>query len=84
MDKTRSMAVQVTKEIIVKFIELGRISPTNFSDYFAPIYQEVLHTIEAGEKRSPGRGARIFHLRHRRRGQLDRVLSTRTCSRGTR
>lgn len=52
MDKTQSMAVQVTKEIIVKFIELGRISPTNFSDHFAPIYQEVLGTIMAGEQPS--------------------------------
>lgn len=45
MDKTQTTAVQVTKEIIVKFIELGRISPTNFSDHFAPIYEEVMRTI---------------------------------------
>jgi len=41
----RKMAVQVTKEIIVKFIEIGRISPTNFDQFFAPIYKEVLQTI---------------------------------------
>ncbi len=41
----KKMAVQVTKEIIVKFIEIGRISPTNFDQFFAPIYKEVLKTI---------------------------------------
>ncbi|GAB6887803.1 hypothetical protein JCM13304A_13010 [Desulfothermus okinawensis JCM 13304] len=41
----KKMAVQVTKEIIVKFIEIGRISPTNFDQFFAPIYREVLKTI---------------------------------------
>ncbi len=41
----QKMAVQVTKEIIVKFIEIGRISPTNFNQFFAPIYREILDTI---------------------------------------
>jgi hypothetical protein len=46
VDKTtQKMAVQVAKEIIVKFIEIGRISPTNFHQFFAPIYKEVLKTI---------------------------------------
>ncbi|MDD4648866.1 MAG: hypothetical protein PHO79_02440 [Desulfoplanes sp.] len=45
MDKTEQQALQVTKEIMVKFIEVGRISPTNFSEYFANIYTEVLRTV---------------------------------------
>ncbi len=45
MDKTKKMAIQVTKEIIVKFIEIGRISPTNFNQFFRPIYKEVLTTL---------------------------------------
>jgi hypothetical protein len=45
MDKTEQQALQVTKEIMVKFIEVGRISPTNFSEYFAIIYDEVLATV---------------------------------------
>ncbi len=45
MDKTKKMAIQVTKEIIVKFIEIGRISPTNFNQFFKPIYREVLTTL---------------------------------------
>ncbi len=45
MDTVQKMAVQTTKEIVVKFIEIGRISPGNFNQYFAPIYQEVLRTM---------------------------------------
>ncbi|MDZ7758857.1 MAG: hypothetical protein U5L00_01180 [Desulfovermiculus sp.] len=45
--KLQKQALQVTKEIIVKFIEVGRISPNNFQQFFAPIYQEVLRTIES-------------------------------------
>lgn len=30
MDKNQKQAIQVAKEIIVKFIEVGRISPNNF------------------------------------------------------
>lgn len=47
MDKLKAQALQVAKEIMVKFIESGRISPTNFSDHFKPIYDEVLRTISA-------------------------------------
>ena len=43
--KPDKQALQATKEIIVKFIEVGRISPNNFDQFFAPIYQEVLRTI---------------------------------------
>ncbi len=49
MDKIQKMAIQVTKEIVVKFIEIGRISPTNFNQFFKPIYTEVLKTITQGE-----------------------------------
>ncbi len=45
MDKAEQQALQVTKEIMVKFIEVGRISPANFAEHFATIYGEVLHTI---------------------------------------
>lgn len=45
MDKEKKEALQVTKEIVVKFIETGRISPTNFNEFFASIYSEVLRTI---------------------------------------
>lgn len=50
MDKLQQQALQVTKEITVKFIEIGRISPTNFAEVFDEIYKSVLATIAAGEK----------------------------------
>ncbi len=55
MDQAQKQAIQVTKEIVVKFIEVGRISPGNFHEFFAPIYKEVLATIKAHEEQSePG------------------------------
>jgi hypothetical protein len=46
VDKTTLQALQITKEIVVKFVETGRISPGNFAEHFGPIYREVLRTIE--------------------------------------
>ncbi len=58
MNKTETQALQVTKEIMVKFIEVGRISPTNFSEHFATIYNEVLHTVlEASSAQEETRGS---------------------------
>lgn len=56
MDKLKAQALQVAKEIMVKFIEGGRISPANFSDYFKPIYVEVLRTISEPAPGEPAPG----------------------------
>jgi hypothetical protein len=45
VDQNQKQALQVTKEIVVKFIEIGRISPGNFPEFFSSIYNEVLETI---------------------------------------
>ena len=45
MEKTTKEALQVTKEIVVKFIETGRVSPTNFSEVFPSVHQVVLAAI---------------------------------------
>ena len=42
--------LKTTKEIIVKFIETGRISPNGFSESFKSIY----HTIDETVKGSAG------------------------------
>lgn len=47
MEKKAKEALQVTKEIVVKFIESGRVSPTNFSEIFPAVYRTVLTTITA-------------------------------------
>ena len=46
MGKENKEALQVTKEIIVKFIETQRISPSNFAENFPAIYKIVLDTLE--------------------------------------
>jgi hypothetical protein len=48
VDKRENLALQVTKEIVVKFVETGRISPGNFTEHFGPIYDEVLRVISRG------------------------------------
>ncbi|MEF8942589.1 MAG: hypothetical protein V5B78_07310 [Desulfohalobiaceae bacterium] len=53
MNKTKQMALQVAKEIVVKFIEIGRISPNNFDQFFSSIYYEVLSTISEEEEQAP-------------------------------
>lgn len=45
MDKINKEAIQVTKEIVIKFIETQRISPTNFAELFPAVYEVVLKTI---------------------------------------
>ncbi|WP_027180261.1 hypothetical protein [Maridesulfovibrio bastinii] len=57
MEKLQKQALQVAKEIIVKFIEVGRISPSNFSENFDTIYNDVLKTISSGEENSCEKGA---------------------------
>lgn len=58
MDKDSKQALQVAKEITVKFIEIGRISPNNFPEHFSSIYNEVLRTItESPEGGAPAKEA---------------------------
>lgn len=45
MDSERKQALQVAKEVVIKFIEVGRISPANFAENFALIHNEVLRVI---------------------------------------
>ena len=42
--------LRATKEIVVKFIEGGRISPAGFPDFFKTIYQTVHDTVKGSSK----------------------------------
>ena len=42
--------LRTTKEIVVKFIEGGRISPAGFPDFFKNIYQTVHGTVKESNK----------------------------------
>ena len=41
---------KVSKEIIVKFIEVGRLTPANFDDTFKRVYTTVRETVRSGEE----------------------------------
>lgn len=45
--------LRTAKEITVKFIEMGRISPVTFSENFKNIYQTVNETIKAEQEPRP-------------------------------
>lgn len=44
---TDEAILRVTKEIVVKFIEVGRLSPQNFSETFAEVYKSVRDTVRS-------------------------------------
>ena len=44
--------LRATKEIVVKFIENGRISPSGFHETFESIYQTVEKTAKASQQAS--------------------------------
>lgn len=39
--------LKVAKEIVVKFIEIGRLSPSNFGETFHDIYKSVRDTVRS-------------------------------------
>ena len=45
MEHEEEIILRYTKEIIIKFIELGRISPDSFGDHFRSIYWSLKQTL---------------------------------------
>ncbi len=43
--------LRASKEIIVKFIETGRVSPTAFPETFKNIYTVIRETVEGAERK---------------------------------
>ena len=41
--------LRTAKEIVVKFIECGRISPTSFHEAFGEIYRTVASTVKTNQ-----------------------------------
>jgi hypothetical protein len=44
------LLLKVAKEIVVKFIEVGRISPASFDDTFTMVIDTLRKTLKEGEK----------------------------------
>ncbi|MDH4318017.1 MAG: hypothetical protein OEV64_06475 [Desulfobulbaceae bacterium] len=40
---------KVVKEIVVKFIEVGRLTPTNFEETYDKVYEVVKRSVKEGE-----------------------------------
>ncbi len=60
ISKLNKEALQVSKEIAVKFIETQKISTTNFKDIFPSLHKVVLETIREGQKIAPPK-TKIYH-----------------------
>ena len=50
--------LRYTKEIIVKFIELGRVSPGSFDEHFRSIFWSIKNTVVGA--RLPELGDKLF------------------------
>ena len=46
MALTEEKILKATKEIVVKFIETGRVSPTGFPEIFKNIYEAIDKTVK--------------------------------------
>jgi hypothetical protein len=47
--KREELVLKTAKEIVVKFIEVGNISPASFHDHFRNIYQTVQSSVREAE-----------------------------------
>lgn len=52
VDKERKEALQVTKELVAKFIETRTVSPSNFGELFPTVYNVVINTLRLPAKDS--------------------------------
>ncbi len=46
MEQKEVLAVKVTKEIVVKFIEVGRLSVNSFEDVWKQVHQAVSKSLK--------------------------------------
>ncbi len=44
---TEEAILKVAKEVVVKFIEVGRLSPTNFTETFQDVYRAVRDAVRS-------------------------------------
>jgi hypothetical protein len=49
MTSIEEQILRATKEIVVKFIEVGRVSPTSFNESFKTIYKTISESVRGDE-----------------------------------
>ena len=47
MTRDEEKILKITKEIVVKFIEIGRISPTQFDGFFQSVFRTVKASVSS-------------------------------------
>jgi hypothetical protein len=62
MNSDDEKILRLSKEIILKFIELGRVSPTNFEDNFKNIFWALKKTVV--EAQAPDLAKELADLIH--------------------
>ncbi|RJQ82211.1 MAG: hypothetical protein C4519_08075 [Desulfobacteraceae bacterium] len=56
-ESTQEQILRASKEIAVKFIEVGRLSPTNFAEIFKTIYDAIDATVRREPVKGEGDGS---------------------------
>jgi hypothetical protein len=56
MKQEDELALKVTKEIVIKLIEVGRLSLASFDEVFRQIYGTVRDTLREGPPKTKGQG----------------------------
>ena len=57
MASIAEQVLRTSKEIVVKFIETGRVSPAAFPETFKTIYEAVAKTVAADRESNPSDAA---------------------------
>lgn len=53
MGAREDQVLRTAKEVVVKFIEIGRISPANFPESFQMIYEAINTQVKEGKTGAP-------------------------------
>ena len=51
MTQDEEKILKVAKEIVIKFIEIGRLSPTGFPECFKRVHQTIKETVEGKQEK---------------------------------
>jgi len=49
MTKDEEKILKVAKEVVVKFIEIGRVSPTQFDSVFQSVFRTIKSSVSLSE-----------------------------------
>jgi hypothetical protein len=53
-ESTQEQILKASKEVAVKFIEVGRLSPSSFAETFKTIYDAIDATVRGGAEKTNG------------------------------